>query len=113
MLLNIQSIRNKSDELHIFLESNNYPHILLITHSIHGGTMILINEKFSQNYHFTNFDKVNFLIVEKEFEFSIIYHKNQNLYFICLYRPPQSDENIFVDRLEELLTSFLLMQILC
>ena len=64
MLLNIQSIRNKTDELYLYLDTGNYPDVLVITEhwlnqdeslflpnyillakycrtvTIHGGTLI-------------------------------------------------------------------------
>lgn len=128
LLLNVQSIRNKTDELLIFLESHNFPNLVLITEhwlktdepcflpnyltlslysrkdSIHGGTLILISERFSDEMTFINVDKFNHLLIEREFEFSLVHNSKNKLYILCMYRPPSSSVTVFIERLEMLLS---------
>lgn len=130
MLLNIQSIRNKSDDLYLLLDNLHYPHIILLTEhwlktdeplSIHdyvvvskycrtefehGGTVIIIDEHTKQNMSFIAYNNLNFLLVEREFEFSITYSDVLKLYILCLYRSPSTDVFLFLERLEVLLSKF-------
>ena len=93
-LINIQSLRHKTDELFLLLEELNFPEIIAITEHwwnvdepvflknyttvtrfsrsnlSHGGTMIL-----STNSDFSAVAKFDNLLSEKVFEFSIVYHK--------------------------------------
>ena len=127
LLLNVQSIRNKINEFEVFLESLNYPSIILLTehwlqpnescyiqnyltvsvysrqNSLHGGTMILINYEFFYSFQFSNITKYDSLLCEGIFEFSIIYNKTNNLCIICIYRPPSGNMTEFLVRLESLL----------
>lgn len=130
ILLNIQSVRNKGNELHILLEHNNFPQYVLLTEhwlkpdepfelhnyviaskfcrtqSLHGGTMILVHDSIYKKSELKTLDKFNYLLVEKEFEFSIIFDSRNNIYFICIYRPPSCDIMNFLIRLEDLLSKF-------
>ena len=126
-LLNIQCIRNKTDELYILLESLAYPSIVLITehwlktneplcipnYSVlskysrinfaHGGTLILINNRLQTRFPFINCDTYDDALEEKQFEFSIIFCSEINMYIVCVYRSPLSDVNLFLSKLESLL----------
>lgn len=128
MLLNIQSVRNKTDDLFIILECLKSPSIVLLTeHWLapgeplhipgyvvlskfcranfeHGGTVALVNECISEN--FSNFDKFDDLLVEKQFEFSIIRSVKSKCFIVCIYRSPKSNLNLFLERLELLLSKF-------
>lgn len=128
MLLNIQSIRNKVDELKLFIESVQNPDFILLTEHwlkeneplflddydllasycrtkhVHGGTMILIHTRMLRAYNFVSVDRLNYLIVEKEFEFSMVCCSSLNFYIICIYRSPAGDYDSFIYRLEVLLT---------
>lgn len=129
LLLNIQSLRNKSDELHLFINQCECPNIVLITeHWLkegelffmpgysaissfcrnmfgHGGCMILVNTKFLTVNCFKPIVKFNDLLEEKIFEFSIAYSKAINVYVICVYRSPNAEINSFFNRMEALLSS--------
>lgn len=124
MLVNIQSISNKINELNLFVDHLNYPDFVLITehwlkegepfflpqyfliskycrlNSIHGGTLILIKQSFLQSCCFTSTDKFDCFIVEKLFEFSVVYCPQMCIYILCIYRPPSGDINVFFYRLE-------------
>ena len=126
-LLNIQSVRNKKDELTVLLEFYNKPNFVLLTEhwlnenepcyipdyniasiycrkqTLHGGSMILVHKQICDKFLIVNIDKFDDLTVEKEFEFSIILVKCFNLYVVCIYRPPSCDINVFINRLEMLL----------
>lgn len=110
------------------MENNNFPDLFLVTEhwlkydesiylqnysvisnfsrkcSIHGGTMIFIKNDFSKKSDFINFNKFDHLLVEKEFEFSIIFSRQNNLFIICLYRPPLANIKSFFINLEILLS---------
>lgn len=129
LLLNVQSIRNKTDEFSIFLEDVNGPEIVLLTehwlkpnepccvpgyltvsifvreNSIHGGTAILLKQNVYNIDSVSPVLKYNALLVEREFEFSIIYIRNFNMYVVCMYRPPGCDLTVFFQRLDGLLCS--------
>lgn len=49
-------------------------------------------------------DKFDYLLVEKEFEFSITLNSKNNVYILCIYRPPSCNVNVFIERLEMLLS---------
>lgn len=124
LLINIQSLRHKTDELYLLLEELNFPDIIAITEHwlnidepvfvknyttvarfnranfSHGGTMIM-----STNNDFSEVTKFNNLISEKVFEFSIVYHNAYDLYIVCIYRTPDADVNIFCHKLLSLLES--------
>ena len=126
MLLNIQSVRNKTDDLFIVLEHLNFPSLVLLTEHwlkpnepLHipgyfikskfcradsqcGGTVLLVNESFGEK--FTNFDKHNDWLIERHFEFSIVYSETMRCFVICIYRSPNGNICLFLERLEELLT---------
>lgn len=127
VLLNIQSIQNKINELLIFLDSVKYPAIILLTehwlrHDAslvvpgyltvakfsrlvhrHGGTAALVSEKLYHCFEFVEWNTADTLLVEKEFEFCIIYSKIRKLFILCLYRSPVTSVNSFLERLELLL----------
>lgn len=129
LLYNIQSVRNKVDELTIFLEQLNMPCFILLTEHwlregepchltnyivaarfnrqtlIHGGTMILVHREAFEGLKFCVVECCNFLLVKKEFEFSIVHEKVNNLFIICIYRPPGCSVTVFLERLEMLLSS--------
>lgn len=129
-LLNIQSLRYKTDELTVFLESINNPEILLLTeHWLkeeepchifsykvcskfcrkirgHGGAMILVREDVLDRVVLKNVTEYDYLLKEGEFEFSIVYNKQNNIYIVCIYRPPGGSVDEFLDRLEILLSNF-------
>lgn len=130
MLLNIQSVRNKKDTLFVTLDSLNFPTIVLLTehwlkpeepfnvpgylvmskfcrtNSEHGGTIALVSECVSNNFNFTFFNKFDNMLVEGEFEFSIIFSNKIKYYVVCIYRSPKSNLNKFLERLESLLSKF-------
>lgn len=114
----------------MFLDSINFPDIVLITEhwlkkgesivipgysilsiycrteSVHGGTLILVNQHFLNKNDFVNVSKYDHLIVEKEFEFSILCNLESSVFIICIYRPPSADLTQFIYRLEDLLLLF-------
>lgn len=126
MLLNIQSARNKIDDLFIVLEGLQFPDILLLTehwlkpdeslhlpgysviskfcrvNHAHGGTLAAVGSSVSES--FDNFDLFDDLITETEFEFSIIRSLKLKCFIICMYRSPNSAINLFLERLEILLS---------
>lgn len=129
LYLNIQSLRNKTNELFLLLESKNYPDVVCICEHwlkpeelvfvsveymilskycrstlSHGGTMILIKNKFLEVNYFQNINKYNELAVEQLFEFSMIYSKVNKLYIICIYRSPSSSVTDFLTKLEQILS---------
>lgn len=129
MLLNVQSLRNKTDELSLFLNECDWPNVVLLTEhwlrenelvsipnyvllskfcrsqSVHGGCMILVNEVFLKQNSFQAMNKFDYLLLEFVFEFAIIHSKSQNVFIICIYRSPSSDCDIFFVRLEEILSN--------
>lgn len=128
-MLNIQSVRNKGNELYIFLEQHNLPNLVFLTEhwlrseepfecqnyviaskycrtqSQHGGTMILVNQNALRDLTLNNIEKFNHLIVEKEFEFSLIHDSKNNIFLICIYRTPTCNVTAFLNRMEILLSS--------
>lgn len=127
LLFNVQSIRNKLDELYVFLDSCDFPDVLVLNEHFlksdepaclqdyrviscysrsnikQGGTAILLHEQFSRQFNFVNISKYDNMIVEGEFEFSISMCKRLNLLIICMYHPPHCNENMFLNWLELLL----------
>ena len=123
-LINIQSLRHKTDELYLLLEELEFPDIIAITEHwlnfdepvfvknyttvarfdrtnfSHGGTMIM-----SLNNDFSEVTRYNDLLSEKVFEFSIVHHNAYDLYIICIYRTPDSDVQLFCHNLLSLLES--------
>lgn len=128
--MNIQSIRNKCDDLCVLLDEMEKPDFVLLTehwlkpdesfyisdylilstysrkNSIHGGTTILVKNKICDNFGANKCANYDSQLIEKEFEFSIIFVKVYNLYVICMYRPPSCDIPSFNERLENLLSGF-------
>lgn len=116
----------------MFLENCNLPDILLITehwlflnepchipnynivskycrtnttgNTEHGGTLIFMKSDIRETLQFVGVNKYDYLLVEKEFEFSIVYNKLHNMYIICIYRPDSNSPLSFVERLENLIT---------
>lgn len=127
VLLNVQSLRNKREELHIFLDKLKFPDIVLLTEhwlrenepvslpdykvvskfcrekNLHGGTLILVSQLFNSNGAVVGVDTHNDLIIEKVFEFSVLFCKFLDLYIVCLYRSPSSNVDTFLGNLENLL----------
>lgn len=126
--LNIRSLRNKLDDLFIFLEDNDTPDIILLTEhwleitehcnvqeyyivskfcrqnvTGYGGTMILINKEFSKYFGLEAVNKYDHLLIENIFEFSIAVSKPHKLYIICIYRPPYHNIDQFLINLEYIL----------
>lgn len=128
LLLNVQSLRNKSAELTLFIDQCRYPNFVLITeHWLregeltfipgyvvlssfcrtiygHGGCMILVNEEFLADNYFQSLTKFNDLLEEKIFEFAVVFSKSLNIHIICIYRSPNSDITAFFKGLEALLS---------
>lgn len=73
------------------------------TNSIHGGTLILLNNTIINSLPFVSINKYDNLLEEKVFEFSIAFCSKINMYIICIYRSPISDVNLFLNKLETLL----------
>jgi hypothetical protein len=69
----------------------------------HGGVSILVNEGLMYN----EID-ISHIVHTSSFEAACIYVDRFNLVFISLYRTPDSDCTIFLDRLEKLLAFILL-----
>lgn len=130
LTLNIKSVRNKIDELLVFLECQNNPDLVLLTEhwlecwepfslenyyivthycrensSGYGGTIILIKKSFSLNFQLEAVSGFDNLCIEREFEFSVALNKKHKLYLICIYRPPGTNITSFLIRLESLLLS--------
>ncbi|KAG5865456.1 hypothetical protein JTB14_034316 [Gonioctena quinquepunctata] len=133
LLINIQSIRNKIDDLYIYLENLDSPKLVLVTEhwlnpqepicvpgykcisrfdrvtAEHGGTLILdnVNEDI---FTFVNVEKFSNLLEEKNFEFSLVYCDAYSLYVLCIYRTrdskktPSEEMTIFFEKLERLLS---------
>lgn len=125
--MNIQCIRNKTDDLYVFLQDLDFPGLVLITehwlkinepvyipnysvlslysrsNSYHGGTLILINNTMMNSLSFISINKFDDALVEKLFEFSIVYCSVIDMYIVCIYRSPLTDINLFLDKLETLL----------
>lgn len=117
MLLNIQSVRNKVDELFILVESLKFPSIVLLTehwlkpdeplyipgycviskfcrsNAEHGGTVALVGDAICEN--FSTFDGFDDLLVEGQFEFSVIHSVKSKCFVVCIYRSPKCSLNIF------------------
>lgn len=128
--MNIQSIRNKCDELFVLLDELERPDFILLTehwlkpsesfyipdylmvstywrkNSVHGGTTILVKNKICDEFGVNKFTRYDSQLIEREFEFSIIFVKMYNLYVVCMYRPPSCDIPCFHERLENLLSGF-------
>lgn len=129
VVLNVQSVRHKIDELELFLDSVDSPSILILVEHwlknnepiniynyislskfcrselIHGGTMILLHSEFSRKFEFCNINNFDNLLVERTFEFSLVYCRQLSLYVLALYRSPSGNIEHFFMRLETLLTS--------
>lgn len=115
-------MRNKTDDLFLFLEDLDLPHVVAITehwlnenepilinqyktiarsnrsNSDHGGTLIL-----SRNGDFSSVTKYNYLLGDKSFEFAIVHSTLFNIFIICIYRTPDSDVELFLTSLLDLL----------
>ena len=65
----------------------------------HGGTAIYVKETL----HAINRTDIIKLSIESQFEISAIEMQHNNSIYCCVYRPPNSDIEIFFDRLEMLL----------
>lgn len=127
-LINIQSLRGKLDDIYLLLESQNFPNFLLLTEHwlepsepfsiqdyklislfcrnshIHGGAAILINADFSRSFEVVSVTKFDYLIIENGFEFSLAFNERNNLYILCIYRPPyHTNLSEFFVNFEELL----------
>lgn len=130
MLLNIQSLRNKTAELYLFLSSINFPQILLLTEhwlkvneplhldgyrsisrfsrslSKGGGTVILARTDILDYYGFVPYNDFDYLIDEKKFEVSVVYSNRFNMYILCAYRSPGTEWEVFINNMELILCSF-------
>ncbi|XP_050303060.1 uncharacterized protein LOC126740914 [Anthonomus grandis grandis] len=123
-LLNIQSLKRKTNDLFLLLEELKFPEIFAITEHwlnidepiciqnyttiarfnrgifSHGGTLIM-----STNSDFVAVTKFDILLSEKEFEFSIVHNALLDLYIICIYRSPDANVLVFCQKLLSLLES--------
>lgn len=70
----------------------------------YGGTIILINKHFSNNFYLQDIKRYDHLTVEGIFEFSIAFNEKINIYIVCVYRPPNGVVTEFLTNLELLLT---------
>lgn len=70
--------------------------------SVHGGTVALVHENFDGD--FEPYEKLNGLLIEKQFEFSIIFSYKLKCFIICIYRSPNGNLNLFLEILEVLLS---------
>lgn len=128
LLVNVQSLRNKTDELSLFLDGIGYPGLVLVTEhwlredeivfvpgytilssfcrssSSHGGCMIFASRSFLENNSFQPIVKYNDLLEEVLFEFTIVFSGKLNLYVLCIYRSPLSSVKLFLDKLDTLLS---------
>lgn len=119
LLFNVQSVRNKVDELYVFLGSCDFPDVLVLNEHFlktdepaclqdyrviscysrsnikQGGTAILVHEHFLRQFIFVNISNYDNMIVEGEFEFSICMCKRLNLLIICMYHPPTAMKTCF------------------
>lgn len=122
-------MRNKNGELILFLDSINFPDIVVLTEhwlkcdelyclenyvtvskfcrsdSVHGGTLIMVKKKTLETLNFVNVDRFDYLLEEKCFEFSVIHSKRLNLYIIGLYRSPIANFQIFLKSMEAILSN--------
>lgn len=71
---------------------------------IGGGTAIFIREDLCGIVNCMHVSEYDGLCVEGEFEFSVVYDKINNVYFLCIYRPPSGAIGEFLNRLEMLLS---------
>lgn len=68
----------------------------------HGGTVALVSECNSEL--FSMFDGFDDLLIEREFEFSVIHSERLGCFVVCIYRSPQGNSITFLERLELLLS---------
>lgn len=124
--MNIQSIRNKTNELEIFLNEHNYDFLLINEHwctndelnyvsitnykviskfcrtnSAHGGVAV-----YALEYHTNciNLEQINKLSVELHCEIAATEFGNSRL--MTIYRPPSGDFDVFLETLTLALTIF-------
>lgn len=124
--INIQCIRNKIDELEMFLINKNFKALCLVEHWLrneeidfyklngfilssifsrtqfkNGGVSIFIRE----NIDFNEINMSSFCI-EKDFEIVAIVLLNIKIILVCLYRSPSGNVNTFFEKLEYVLKYF-------
>lgn len=109
-LLNIQSTRRKMEELYVYLETINFPDLVLLTESWlqegeyvqlhdyniiarfdrsqikHGGILALQRHNVPKDLAFREISTFNNLIIEQIFEFTVIFNDKLDLYILCIYR---------------------------
>lgn len=123
---NLQCIKNKIEDLEVFLSEED-PNVACITESwcndddinyirlldystagyynrkksIHGGVMILIKNSLN----FVAIPECNNLSMEKIFECAgvSVTINNEEIGILCIYRAPNSDLDLFLDKFEECL----------
>lgn len=126
--INIQSIRNKTNELEAYLAAKE-PNVEVIcisehwlkeseleylkvsdftvasffsrTEFTHGGTLILIKKSLE----FRSLNNLSRLSIEKHCEIAAMKIKLLNVIILTIYRSPLGDFNIFINNLEKLLSS--------
>lgn len=69
----------------------------------YGGTSILVNRDSASYFELENMNKYNHLYAEGIFEFSLAYSKKNNIYILCVYRPPVKNSTGFLINLETIL----------
>lgn len=118
---NIQSLRAKTFELEVFLDTKR-PSILCFTEhwlheeevpvingyymsachyrrGAHGGSCIYINDQ----YESFKMDEIMSLSVDNILECSCCRVKELKLIIVCIYRTPRSDVDTFIDRMVQIL----------
>lgn len=122
--INIQSVRNKTNELEIFLADKNADIVCLSEHWLTqpeilslnlagftyatascrknhrgGGSAVFLNSK----HDFRVVDEINSLTVEKSIEICCIFLRKLKLYIISIYRSPSGSFETFLDSTERAL----------
>ena len=66
--------------------------------------LLKIKNDVSCLYKFMEFNKLNYMRVKKEFEFSIVLGRKVNIFVVCLYRPSGTNVNLFILKQEKMLS---------
>lgn len=73
------------------------------TQFTHGGTLIMMEKEFLTRFKFVSIDRFDHLLVEKVFEFSMVFCRKLKMYVLGIYRSPSANFDLFLEKLESLL----------